>query len=281
MTAQEWLSPQRIAVGLRAPDLDGVLAAAARLLSDGLDARNVVELLTARSREPGIAVGAGVAVPHAQVPGLTQARVALLVLEAGLDLPSPDRRPVDICFVLLAPPDDPKGHLLLLAHIARLCQNPVLLRGLRTAASPAEALALVRAAELRQDLRQPGTYRARPAPQQLAMITISGDGAVDKLLVELVEQGFGDASVIDVQSVRDAVTREVPLFAGFKDLFGDSGGRRVVLVRIDQDMTDQMLQLVQEATRESPRSEAHVAFIPLQSVWMGPSTSAPPAPKAE
>src|SRR5690606_23604598 len=135
---------------------------------------------------------------------------------------------------------DPHAHLVLLAHWARLAQSRTFLDGLRRARTPDEVMALVCAAELRH---APVPAETKPvASHDLIVISVSGEKVVDALLIGLVDDGYEDACVIEAQSLREAATREVPLFAGFRDLFGDPGGRRVLLVDVEASRTDAVMR---------------------------------------
>jgi mannitol/fructose-specific phosphotransferase system IIA component (Ntr-type) len=104
--------------------------------------------LQARERLGTTGIGGGIAVPHGKsftVPRLTP---ALGISPHGVDYESPDNQPVRIVFLLLADAGNPGPHVECLAEIARLLQVPGLCERLRSARAPADALAVIRAAEL-------------------------------------------------------------------------------------------------------------------------------------
>lgn len=71
--------------------------------------------------------------------------VALGRLPIPVDFGAIDGTPTDLLFLVLAPDD--RTHLNLLARVARLCRDPQLLKGLRTARTGREVVRLVRASE--------------------------------------------------------------------------------------------------------------------------------------
>jgi len=88
-------------------------------------------------------IGGGIAIPHADVPGLEKPRLALAVYPDGLDFDALDEDPVHVVFLLLGTPGTPGLHMKILARIARLSKDPGLREGLRTCSDPDEAVALI------------------------------------------------------------------------------------------------------------------------------------------
>jgi mannitol/fructose-specific phosphotransferase system IIA component (Ntr-type) len=64
-------------------------------------------------------LGDEVAIPHAQVEGLTKPVVALGLSPAGIDFDAPDGRPARIVFLLLLPPKAYEREVRVLAALAR------------------------------------------------------------------------------------------------------------------------------------------------------------------
>ncbi len=276
MVSDNWLT---LAVtGVSAGDVDALLTLVAGLMADrsgvahGRIERGFRESLAGE----GWSLGQGVAVPHIELPDLDSTVVCLVTLSSPLALDSIDGRKPDVFVFILSMPD-PKRHLLLLAHIARLMRSRTLVEGLRRAESPAAVSALLHAAELRHDVgpRQPVAARAA-----LVVITVSGERAVDALLVDLVDQGFDEACIVEAQSARQAAAREVPLFAGFRDIFGDPGGRRVIMVDTSMERAEQLMAASRRVSEEHPGSDIRVAVMPLASHWQAAAPAAAEEPAA-
>ena len=64
-------------------------------------------------------LGDDVAIPHAQVPGLTKPAVALGLAPDGIDFDSPDGQPARIVFLLLLPPKAYEREVRVLSNLAR------------------------------------------------------------------------------------------------------------------------------------------------------------------
>ncbi len=105
----------------------------------GLDPRFVVDGLLAREKQGSTGIGAGVAIPHARLAGLTSISGLFARLEVPVDFEAADRQWVDLVFVILTPKIFGADHLLALARVSRLLSNSDLRNKLRDT-SEAEAL---------------------------------------------------------------------------------------------------------------------------------------------
>lgn len=86
-------------------------------------ADQVSDRLLAREEILSTGIGSGVAVPHAQVPGLGKLVMAASVHPEGLDYPSLDGEPVRLVFCLLGDVSTAADHLAGLARLARLARR--------------------------------------------------------------------------------------------------------------------------------------------------------------
>lgn len=98
----------------------------------------VVERLLEREAILSTGIGGGVAVPHAQVPGLGRLLMAASVHPEGLAYPALDALPVRLVFCLLGDSSTAADHLAGLARLARLTRRTAALEAL-VAAPTAEA----------------------------------------------------------------------------------------------------------------------------------------------
>jgi mannitol/fructose-specific phosphotransferase system IIA component (Ntr-type) len=265
MRPSDWLNPALVLARPQTADARELIALVTERMATvtGLDPERIGRVLSVALALEGWSLGAGVGVPHGELEGLTEPRVCLVVTASPVELPSIDARPPDIFFFILAPPDDPQDHLLLLAHLARLAQSRTLLEGLRKAATSEEMIALVRAAERRH-------VPAAPLPDAgavLIVISIAGEKAVDALLVELLDRGLDQATIVEAQSVREATTREVPLFSGFHDIFGDPGGRRVIFLDAPTTESAAIFETAKRVAGEHRAKELRISVLPLELHW--------------
>jgi mannitol/fructose-specific phosphotransferase system IIA component (Ntr-type) len=270
MVSPQWLRPglifPKLSVGSTA-DLVHVVSATMEKVGRVPSSRTAAALQESLASKESYSVGRGVALPHAEAVGLTETLVCLVTTRNNLELGSMDGVAPDVFFFILAKPD-PRAHLLLLAHLARLCHSRTFLQGLRAAESAEEIVKLVDAVEGRIRLSLPARANLTHGAGELILITVSGEKAVDALLVDLVDQGFGEASIIESQSLREATAHEVPLFAGFRDLFGDPGGRRVLLVESAVEGTEAVVDAVKRVSGEYPDSDPRIIAVPIRTQWM-------------
>ena len=113
--------------------------AAARL---EIPATAIVATLTEREKLGSTGFGQGVAIPHGKVDGLKQIYGLFVRLAEPVGYKAIDRKPVDLVFLLLSPPDAGAEHLKALAAVSRVVRNARTLEKMRGARSR-DALAAV------------------------------------------------------------------------------------------------------------------------------------------
>ncbi len=135
----ELLTSERVVVGLEVATLDDALDVAALRLGRGAPGgvAAVAAALRGREAEASSAIGGGVAVPCAYVPGAKLA-ASLVVLTPGLRSATPDGAPLEVLVAFVGPRDSAERRLAL-AHVARLASRG-LAQELRRARAPAQAL---------------------------------------------------------------------------------------------------------------------------------------------
>ena len=101
--------------------------------------RAVLDLLLARERLGSTGVGAGVAIPHGKLAGLTRISAVFARLREPIDYDAVDGKPVDLILLLLAPDSAGSDHLKALALVSRLLRDHRVCARLR-GADNAEAL---------------------------------------------------------------------------------------------------------------------------------------------
>lgn len=133
MRLAELIRPEGIRLRLAAGDLGGALAELAQTaaaVSAEVDPARAVAALRARERLGSTAVGDGVVLPHARVPGLSRLVAVLGIAPAGLDVGAPDGRPGQLFVALLTPEGPQTAHLDALAAVSRTLREAGLRRAL-------------------------------------------------------------------------------------------------------------------------------------------------------
>ena len=100
---------------LRAIELLTDRAALAAGVDPALARRRVLD----REALVSSALGNGLALPHARIPGLSEAHIAVGLAPEGIDFDAPDGQPVRVLLLMLTPEDDAEVHLGLLADVGR------------------------------------------------------------------------------------------------------------------------------------------------------------------
>ena len=89
----------------------------------GIDRDELLRTLEQREAQASTALGGGVAIPHARIPGLDRMVIAVARSRNGIDWKASDGRPVHLALMLAGPAEDPGGYLKALATISRLLRD--------------------------------------------------------------------------------------------------------------------------------------------------------------
>ena len=115
-----------------------------------LDEQTVLAALLERETLGPTGVGRGVALPHARVDGVSSVKALFFKLDTPIDFDSVDRKPVDLVFVLLAPPESGAEHLKALARVSRLMRDENTCAKLASTRDPQAIFAILTADEASQ-----------------------------------------------------------------------------------------------------------------------------------
>ena len=150
MRIHDYVTPDRVLIGVRANDAAAALQAVATPLAASIgsaSADTLYQALLAREQLHTTALDCGVAAPHATLEGVPQPVVLIATAAAPIGFGPARNEPVRLLFVLLSPPAQAGLHIRLLARIARIVRRPGLVEQLTDATSPAELLAHLADAE--------------------------------------------------------------------------------------------------------------------------------------
>ena len=85
----------------------------------------VFEKLYEREKLGTTAFGNGIAIPHARIDDLSEAKIIILKLETAIDFNSSDGEKVDLIVSLLAPNNENEIHIKILSKIAEMLDDKV------------------------------------------------------------------------------------------------------------------------------------------------------------
>lgn len=123
----------------------GSKAAIIAEMLDGLpsvDSDQAMAVIMEREKLGSTGIGHGIAIPHGRLPDLEAPMTALIRHEQGVDFDAIDGQPVHIVVLLLAPKDEDRSHLELLAGLARALQKESVRRAVMEANTADEISAL-------------------------------------------------------------------------------------------------------------------------------------------
>jgi nitrogen PTS system EIIA component len=145
MQVSDLIAPECVIANLRVADKQQALRDLARRAASlvGILESIAHDTLLARERLGSTGVGAGVAVPHARIPGLKGVRGVFARLERPVDFDAIDGRPVDLIFLVLVPESAGSEHLAALACAARALRNPAIAKMLRDTTESATLYAIL------------------------------------------------------------------------------------------------------------------------------------------
>lgn len=165
MYIQNLLSQGRVSLSVPAANKKRLFERIGALLHEGAeapDARRASEALLERERLGSTGIGAGVALPHGRVKGLSAARGAFCTLSQALDYDAIDQKPVTMVFALLVPEESSDEHLRILAELAALFSNKAWRETLLEARTPEELYDRLMHPPSALDSHDPPPDRARP-----------------------------------------------------------------------------------------------------------------------
>ena len=134
MQLNDYITPNTIACLQSASSKKRALEVLSHFLAltqPALNETDVFDKLLERERLGSTGLGEGVAIPHCRMKAATQAMVALVTLDQGIDFDARDGKAVDLLFALVVPEDCNETHLKLLATAAEMFSDAVFCSSLR------------------------------------------------------------------------------------------------------------------------------------------------------
>ncbi|MDP9195349.1 MAG: PTS IIA-like nitrogen regulatory protein PtsN [Pseudomonadota bacterium] len=114
----------------------------------GIHERAIFDVVFEREKLSTTGIGHGVAIPHGRLSGLDRVCGFFARLDRPVAFEAIDDQPVDLVFMLLAPPEAGADHLKALAAVSRLLRDTRMCEKLRGCGSADAVLALLAQDEL-------------------------------------------------------------------------------------------------------------------------------------
>lgn len=133
------LSSDNVVLGLSAADARQVCEAIALLASrrGEVDEKLVFRALWRREQIGSTAVGHGIAIPHARIPGITEPLLLYARTKAPVPFGATDHQPVSAFFTILVPEEANEQHLQILAIVSEMFSDKGFRDRLEAASDPA------------------------------------------------------------------------------------------------------------------------------------------------
>lgn len=144
------LDPAAIRLQLESKKKPGLIRELVDLLAEAgriEDAELVAAAVLEREALAGTGIGGGIAIPHCLTSAVTDTVMAFGRRIPGAKFDAVDRKPVELFFLMVGPPDSHSRHLRLLSKLSRYLHDGDFKAGLLTAQTPARVLELFAAKE--------------------------------------------------------------------------------------------------------------------------------------
>ena len=133
MELTDLITPNQVIARMRATSKKQALQELARKSAEvsGLEQREIFDILLERERLGTTGIGRGIAIPHGKHDRLNGLVGVFARIDKAIDFDAVDGEPVDLLFLLLAPPSAGADHLKALAKVSRTLRDQTICTQLR------------------------------------------------------------------------------------------------------------------------------------------------------
>ena len=133
MELTDLITPDHVIARMRATSKKQALQELARRSAEvsGLEQREIFDILLERERLGTTGIGRGIAIPHGKHDRLNSLVGVFARIDKAIDFDAVDGEPVDLLFLLLAPPSAGADHLKALAKVSRTLRDQTICTQLR------------------------------------------------------------------------------------------------------------------------------------------------------
>lgn len=153
MLISQHLNNEMVSVDLKGRNLKEILSELAGLIAkgaSGINAQSIQDELIQREELMSTAAGHGLAFPHCYTK-IKSPLFAIGVSRSGIDVDSPDGKPVHIFVAVISPERRPDSHLDALAAASHVFIDSFVRERIMSAVSPKEILTIIAEAENESD----------------------------------------------------------------------------------------------------------------------------------
>jgi len=271
MKLSDAVAVESIEVNLKSRTKEDLFAEMVALLKrnpelERVEDSTILKALKEREKTATTGVGKEVGIPHGKIMGLSGIVAAIGVSKRGIEYGSVDGLPVRFVVAMVAPPEESRNYLRVLAKVARLLSDPSFTESLITASSPGEIHDRI------ESMEAVSTHVATTDEQRMLLFELRDPDYFDAVVEYFTEVGGTSATVLDARNVEGFLTK-VPLFSDFSRVFteGQTFGH-IFLLAIDKGAVERFVAGLEELIGDfAEEGRGIVVTFPLDYVKGMPS----------
>ena len=146
MDLTNFLTDNSIIFNCKSKSKKNVLEVISKIMSEVTSTKEdiIFEKLYEREKLGTTAFGNGIAIPHARIDNISEAKIILLKLETPIEFEAIDGNKVDLILSLLVPNNKDEIHIELLSKVAEMLDDNIFREKIRQSSDELEILSLIR-----------------------------------------------------------------------------------------------------------------------------------------
>jgi len=146
MDLTNFLPDNSIVLNCKSKSKKNVLEIISKFMSEVTSTKEdiIFEKLYEREKLGTTAFGNGIAIPHARIDNISEAKIMLLKLEKPIEFEAIDGNKVDLILSLLVPNNKDEIHIELLSNVAEMLDDNIFREKIRQSSDELEILSLIR-----------------------------------------------------------------------------------------------------------------------------------------
>jgi mannitol/fructose-specific phosphotransferase system IIA component (Ntr-type) len=144
MNLASLLSKERINLQIKSNKKEDIITDLVYLIKKGSDAELIIHTLLKREELGSTGIGKGIAIPHCRSLAVEKLEIAVGRTAKPVNYNAIDRKPVDLFFLIIAPPQDPGNqYLITLGKIVQIAKELTKKNSLDEIKTPDEFVSLI------------------------------------------------------------------------------------------------------------------------------------------
>lgn len=205
----------------------------------------ILEALVEREKLGSTGLANGIAIPHANFPGLKDFIVGLVVVPQGIDFGASDKKPTRLVFFIIGPSEDRNRHIRILSSISKLSRATDLFEKLEEYDNPADIFNSLQNEIDVETVRTAGFI----GPRCQFTIIVQNEKLFEEVLEILSADVDGSITVVESMNA-GYFLHKMPLFSSFWNESGRSFSRIIIAVIDKRLMNDTIRRINMVRTAE-------------------------------